>query len=82
VKESKFPDDTLLALEHSLKTKLNPVNPDGEFVRDLKARLEEATNSDRQRRIAGKLMTIAIGLLVGLIIFMIGREFTKRGQQR
>lgn len=79
--ESKFPDETLLALEQSLKTQLNPVHPNGKFVRDLKARLEEATIYDQKRRTAGKLLTIAIGLLVGLVIFLIGREFTDRGQE-
>ena len=79
--ESNFPDETLLELERSLKTKLNPVHPDGDFVRDLKARLEHATINDQQRRIAVKLLTVVIGLLVGLVIFLIGREFTHRGEQ-
>lgn len=68
-------NESLLALEDSLKRRLHPVKPDRHFVRGLRKRLEESNMLYRQRRTAATLFTIAGGLLVGLVIFLIGRGF-------
>ena len=68
-------NESLLALEDSLKRRLYPVKPDGQFVYGLRRRLEESNMLNRQRRTAASLLTIASGLLIGLAIFLIGRRF-------
>ena len=74
-------DDGLLALEQKLKAELNPVQPDDEFVRGLKNRLE-ASLSDYTRRItAARLLMIATGVTVGFAVFFIGREFLRENQR-
>ena len=65
--------DDLLALERSLKSKFHPIKPDQQFVGNLRARLEDSPNYQRQRKAAYIFMTTAGGLLVGLIIFLIGK---------
>jgi len=68
-------NETLLALENSLKHQLKPVQPNRHFVIGLKTRLETSNLLDRQRRTAATLLTIAGGLLIGLVVFLIGRGF-------
>lgn len=68
-------DFSLRKLEQSLKSDLRPVLPDRSFVGQLRDRLVDSPVYKRQRRIAYKLLTIAIGLLVGLITFLIGKRF-------
>jgi len=68
-------NETLLALENALKSQLHFVQPNRQFVRDLRTRLEESEILDRQKRTAATLLTIAGGLLVGLAVFLIGRGF-------
>ena len=68
-------NESLLALEDSLKRRLHPVKPDLQFVRGLRTRLEESKLLNRQRRTAATLLTIASGLLIGLAIFLVGRKF-------
>lgn len=71
--EQKSSNEDLLALEKSLKAKLNPVEPDKTFVGNLRVRLEGSTGYTKQRRLASSMLTIAGGLVVGLAIFLIGR---------
>jgi hypothetical protein len=65
----------LLALEHALKTKLHPIKPDQVFVGSLRTRLEDNPVYHQQRQKAYILLSVASGLLVGLIIFLIGKGF-------
>ena len=68
-------NESLLALEDSLKNQLHPIQPNRQFVKKLSTRLENSNLLNRQRRTAATLLTIAVGLLVGLVIFLIGRGF-------
>lgn len=74
----KTQNESLIALENSLKQKLHPVEPNQHFVQKLRTRLEESPILYRQRRTAATLLTIAGGLLIGLIIFLIGRGFLRQ----
>jgi hypothetical protein len=71
-------NESLLALENKLKHRLHPVSPDDVFVSDLRQKLEHSSLWERQKRAALSMLTIAFGLLVGLIIFLIGRHFVLR----
>ncbi len=71
-------DFSLRKLEQALKTDLRPVSPDQGFVGQLRDRLVDSPVYRRQKRLAYKLLTIAIGLLVGLITFLIGRRFFEK----
>ncbi len=71
--DSKTSDEALLALEHTLRSRLSPVKPDQKFVNSLRTRLEESPVYSQQRRTAAKMLTIAAGLMVGLVVFLIGR---------
>lgn len=73
MKEHSFSDETLLQLERSLKAKLNPVQPDHNFISTLRQRLVEKPTYRPRRRTAMTLLTIAGGLLFGLAIYLFGR---------
>lgn len=68
-------NEALLALEQSLRSQLNPVEPDQLFVGSLRQRLEDSPTYRQQRRLAVQMLTVAVGLVVGLAIFLIGRGF-------
>lgn len=68
-------DEALLALEQSLRSQLNYVKPDQQFVGRLRQRLEDSPTYRQQRRLAVQMLTVAVGLVVGLVIFLIGRGF-------
>jgi hypothetical protein len=68
-------NDKLLALEESLKSKLHPVMPDRQFVGRLRKRLENSPTYQKQERLAATFLTVAAGLVVGLVIFLIGKGF-------
>jgi len=63
----------LLALEQSLKSKFHPIKPDQQFVGNLRSRLESSPIYQQQRKAAYIFITTAGGLLLGLIIFLIGK---------
>lgn len=67
----------LLALEKSLKSKLHPVMPDRQFVGRLRKRLEDSPTYQERQRLAATLLSIAAGLVVGLVVFLIGKGFIK-----
>lgn len=71
--EGTSSDQALLALEHDLRSRLSAVTPDRKFVNNLRQRLEESPVYLQQRRTAAKMLTIAAGLMVGLVVFLIGR---------
>lgn len=74
MKESQFTNEDLLALEQSLKSRLLPVQPDQGFVGSLRSRLEDSPIYQQQRETAYFFLSIASGLLVGLVVFLIGKE--------
>jgi hypothetical protein len=73
--EIDFSNDELLDLEKTLKSRLHPVEPSQKFVWSLKRKLEESTTTHRQHRLAVKMLVIAVGLTVGLAVFLIGRGY-------
>lgn len=73
MKDRQFTNADLLALERSLKSRLNPVQPDQGFVGNLRSRLEDSPIYQQQRETAYLLLSVASGLLVGLVVFLIGR---------
>ncbi|MEA3325996.1 MAG: hypothetical protein U9R53_01600 [Chloroflexota bacterium] len=77
MRERQFSDETLLALERALKAKLNPVHPDQSFIHTLKQRLADMPINEPHQRMAMTLLTIAGGLFLGLVIYLIGRGFIK-----
>ena len=68
-------NEALLTLEQSLRSQLNPVQPDQQFVGRLRQRLEDSPTYRQKKRLAVQMLTIAIGLVAGLAIFLIGRGF-------
>ena len=75
MKEIQSTNEELLALEQSLKNRFQPIKPDQKFVGELRSRLEESPVYQRQRKTAYFLLSVAGGLFVGLIIFLIGKGF-------
>lgn len=73
MKENQILNQDLLALEQSLKARLSPVKPDQNFVGNLRSRLEDSPIYQQQRETAYFLLSIASGLLVGSLIFLIGK---------
>jgi len=73
--DREISNQELLALEQSLKAKLGPVVPDAGFIGNLQRRLEESPLMQRQRKLATSLLMTASGLLVGVVIFLIGRKY-------
>lgn len=73
-------DFSLRELEQSLKTDLKPVRPDHGFVGRLRDRLLDSTADQQQKQLAYKLLTIAGGLLVGLMTFLIGRRLIEKDE--
>ena len=72
MKELQFSNETLLELERSLKTKLNPVQPDLSFISTLRDKLLAQPDIRPHHRTALTLLTIAGGLFLGLAIYLIG----------
>lgn len=73
-------NDQLLALERSLQSELSPVKPNQQFIGNLKQRLVDSPIFRQQRRLAISLLSIAIGLVAGLAIFLIGHGFVKHSE--
>jgi len=65
----------LKALENSLRANLHPIEPDQKFIRELAHDLADASIHYRQKRISQALLLITGGLVIGLLIFWIGRGF-------
>lgn len=79
--ENDFSNDALLALEQTLKSRLHPIEPSQNFVGSLKRKLEESTTAHRQNRLAVKLLVVAVGLTVGLAVFLIGRGYLLKNEE-
>lgn len=74
-------DEELLALEKTLKARLSPVNPRQQFVGSLRRRLEDAPIDPQRKWLAMILLTIAGGLAVGLVVFLIGKSLVENGEE-
>lgn len=75
MKEIQSTNQELLALEQSLKNRFQPIKPDQKFVGELRSRLEATPGYQQQRKAAYFLLSVAGGLFIGLLIFLIGRGF-------
>jgi hypothetical protein len=75
VSRQEVDHQSLMNLEKSLKYKLHPVQPRRDFVGTLRDRLENSSIYDDKRKMAVTMLLIAIGLVTGLAIFLIGRQF-------
>jgi len=74
-------NERLLELEKSLKSRLHPVAPDQKFVSHLSSRLEDIPIDQKQRTLGVTLLSVAAGLVVGLAIYLISREFNQEAEQ-
>jgi hypothetical protein len=75
-------DDQLYRIEQSLRNKLAPIVPNDQFIGSLRQRLEGSTIYEKQHRLAVSMLSVALGLVVGLGIFLVGRGLvhdTKKG---
>jgi len=79
--KTKSANERLLALEKSLKTKLHPVVPDRQFVGHLRERLEDSTIYQKKKKLAATLLSIAAGLTIGLVVFLIGVGFLQEAKK-
>jgi len=66
-------ENQLNRIEQSLRTKLAPIVPNDKFIGHLRERLEGSTIYEKQHRLAVSMLSIALGLVVGLVIFLVGR---------
>lgn len=78
MKKSSVSNEDLLNLERSLKRTLKPVDPDNKFIGSLRKALREEVNQDRSHRLAFSFLTIAAGLIAGLMIILIGQILIKQ----
>ncbi len=65
----------LKALEDKLKERLQPIEPNQEFISELGKDLAKACYNGPQRRLGEGLLLTAGGFMIGLLIFWIGRKF-------
>ena len=72
--EIKSANDDLLIVEEALRANFHPITPNQDFVGNLRGQLESSTIYQRQRDTAHVFLTIAGGLLVGLVVFLVGRS--------
>ncbi|MDY6846510.1 MAG: hypothetical protein SVP52_05185 [Chloroflexota bacterium] len=79
--EDTMPNDELLELEKSLRSRLYPIQPDQKFVGSLLMRLEQESQRDDERRLAISFLTIAVGLVTGLAVFLLGQIIFKRSKK-
>lgn len=70
-------NEDLLKLEKALRISLHPVQPNQKFIGLLRKRLKEEGSQDHSQRIAVSFLTIAAGLISGLVVFLIGQIITK-----
>lgn len=79
-KENSEPNISLFDLEHRLKSLMSPVRPDQKFIGQLRERLENSAAYKEQRQLARRLLTIAVGILSGSMIFLIGKKFIQKAE--
>ena len=66
-------ENQLYQIEKSLKAKLAPIEPNAQFIGSLRRRLEDSPVYQKKQRLAVSFLSIALGLTVGLAIFLVGR---------
>jgi len=71
-------DKDLSALENSLRANLHRLEPDQIFIHELAHDLADASIHVRQKRIGQALLLATGGLVIGFLIFFIGRGFLDR----
>ena len=76
--DKSYSNEALIALEKSLRDKLNPIELDQNFVLNLRRQLEDSPIHQQQRRLAVQMLTVAAGLVVGLLVFLIGRGLVQK----
>ncbi|MFN2303395.1 MAG: hypothetical protein ACK2TV_06650 [Anaerolineales bacterium] len=72
--EKNVTNQELAILEESLRSSLHPIEPDQIFVKQLRNQLENSPEFGHNLRLAKQILTVAVGLLVGFAIFIIGRD--------
>lgn len=70
-----FSESDLTALENYLRANLHPIEPDQKFIHELARDLADTSIQYRQKRIGQALLLVAGGLVIGFLIFWIGRGF-------
>ena len=70
-----YSEADLTTLENSLRANLHPIEPDQKFIRELAKDLADASIQYRQKRIGQALLLVVGGLVIGFVIFWIGRSF-------
>ncbi len=71
--EKMLAENQLDQLEKSLRAKLAPIEPNEQFIGSLRRRLEDSPAYQKKQRLAVSLLSVALGLTVGLAVFLIGR---------
>jgi len=80
MKKPTVSNEELLKLERSLRRTLHPVNPDQKFIGVLRKKLEQEANTDQAHRLAFSFLTIAAGLIAGLIAILIGQILLRENE--
>jgi hypothetical protein len=74
-------ENQLYQIEKSLKAKLAPVEPNEQFIGTLRRRLEDSPAYQQKRRLAASFLTVALGLTVGLTVFLIGKSLVNEAEK-
>jgi hypothetical protein len=73
MKEIQSANDDLFVIEQALRAKLHPIKPNQDFVGNLRGQLESSSIYQCQQETAHMFLTIAGGLVVGMVVFLVGR---------
>lgn len=66
-------ENQIKKIEQTLRVKLAPIIPNDQFIGNLRKRLEGSTIYEKQHHLAVSMLSIAVALIVGLVIFLVGR---------
>ena len=66
-------ENQIKKIEQTLRVKLAPIIPNDQFIGNLRKRLEGSTIFEKQHHLAVSMLSIAVALIVGLVIFLVGR---------
>ncbi len=66
-------ENQIKKIEQTLRVKLAPIIPNDQFIGSLRKRLEGSTIYEKQHHLAVSMLSIAVALIVGLVIFLVGR---------
>jgi type VI protein secretion system component VasF len=79
--EKMIAENQLDQLEKSLRAKLAPIEPNEQFIGSLRRRLEDSPTYQKKQRLAVSLLSVALGLTVGLAVFLIGRGLVNEAEK-